>query len=269
MACRFGDTHGADLLGPTFVRISGPEEGEPLVLLPGIASSSLMWAPNIADLSAEFRTFAIDRVGDFGRSLCTRDPHTFHDLVAWLAETLDGLGLRDGVHLVGISYGGALAAEFARQRPERVRKAVLIAPGATVLGLSSEMMVRLSVATVAHVRGLDWLMGWLFEDAGRKDPAWLAGILTQLHLHMRSVRRVAPMPHVWSDAEWGALSVPTLFLVGEHEKIYPAAKAVERLRRVAPQIRTAVIPGAGHDVTFVQAGEVNRRILEFLRAPGT
>src|SRR5947208_1980903 len=58
--------------GPTFVRISGPTGAPPLVLIPGGASSSLMWAPNIRDLSSEYRTFAVDQIGDFGRSICTK-----------------------------------------------------------------------------------------------------------------------------------------------------------------------------------------------------
>ena len=53
-------------------------------------------------------------------------------------------------------------------------------------------------------------------------------------------------------------------LVGENEKLYSAAEAVERLNRVAPQVRTEIIPGAGHDLTFVQTELVNRRIVEFL-----
>jgi len=59
--------------------------------------------------------------------------------------------------------------------------------------------------------------------------------------------------------------VPTLFLVGENEKIYSAKKAVQRLNEVAPQIETEVIPNAGHDLTIVQAEMVNRKVLEFLK----
>src|SRR5207302_8885780 len=54
--------------GETFVRISGPEGAPPLVLLHGATATSLMWAPNIAALSAEYRTFAVDQIGEFGRS---------------------------------------------------------------------------------------------------------------------------------------------------------------------------------------------------------
>jgi pimeloyl-ACP methyl ester carboxylesterase len=70
---------------------------------------------------------------------------------------------------------------------------------------------------------------------------------------------------VLTDAEWGGLRVPALLLVGEHEVIYSAEKAVCRLKRVAPKVSAGIIPGAGHDLTFVQAAMVHQRILEFLK----
>jgi pimeloyl-ACP methyl ester carboxylesterase len=65
--------------------------------------------------------------------------------------------------------------------------------------------------------------------------------------------------------ELKSIKVPTLYLVGEHEKIYSAQKAVQRLHKVAPQIKTEVIPDAGHDLTIVQAEMVNKKLLEFLK----
>lgn len=60
------------------------------------------------------------------------------------------------------------------------------------------------------------------------------------------------------------LHVPSLYLVGENEKVYSARKALERLNRVAPQIKTGLIPQAGHDLWIVQAELVTSTILDFL-----
>jgi pimeloyl-ACP methyl ester carboxylesterase len=251
--------------GPTFVRISGPTSAPPLVLLPGAATPSLMWVPNIQALSAQYHTFAVDQIGDFGRSICTKPLRRYNDLLAWLNEVFDGLDLRGGVNLAGISFGGALAAEYALHFPGRLNKVVLLAPGATVLGLRAEFVLRLIFAALASRRCLPSLIRWMFADSVRKDPEWVDATLEQLFMNMRSVRRKIPNPKVWTDAEWGNLSVPTLFLVGEHETIYSAEKAVRRLKRVAPQVSAEIVPGAGHDLTFVQAAMVNQRIREFLK----
>ena len=105
----------------------------------------------------------------------------------------------------------------------------------------------------------------MFADQVRQHPEWLDLWLAQTRVSMRSLApRTLPRPRVWTDAECGALSVPALFLVGEHETIYDARDVVLRLKRVAPRVTAEIIPGAGHDLTIVQAEMVNRRILEFL-----
>jgi pimeloyl-ACP methyl ester carboxylesterase len=66
---------------------------------------------------------------------------------------------------------------------------------------------------------------------------------------------------------WRRWSVPCLFLVGEHEKIYSPTAAPRRLRRVAPLVQAEIIPGAGHDLSCAQPDLVARRVLEFLNEP--
>ena len=58
--------------GKTFLRISGPVDAPPLVLLPGGGTCSLIWRENIQALTEEYRTYALDNIYDFGRSVYTR-----------------------------------------------------------------------------------------------------------------------------------------------------------------------------------------------------
>ena len=60
--------------------------------------------------------------------------------------------------------------------------------------------------------------------------------------------------------------MPTLFIVGEHERIYDPATALARLERVAPHIQRVLIAGAGHDLPWLKPDEVNARALEFFAA---
>jgi len=251
--------------GGTFVRISGPANAPPLVLLHGAASTSLMWSPNIEALSAEYRTFAVDQVGEFGRSICTTPVQRLDDLMTWLNELFDGLELRNGVNLMGISYGGALTAQFALRFPERLNRAVLLAPGMTVLRVTNEFIVRTTLTMLSSRWFLPRFLRWIFPVMARKDPKWVDDIIEQSLLNFRNLQpRKIIIPPVLSDAEWRSLRVPVLFLVGEHEKIYSPEKAVQRLRRVAPQIRAEIVPGGGHDLTVAQADLVNQKILEYL-----
>jgi len=72
------------------------------------------------------------------------------------------------------------------------------------------------------------------------------------------------LPSVLKDQELQSIRVPALFLVGENEKVYSAQKAVQRLSRVAPQIKTEVLADTGHGLTFTQVKLINKKVLDFL-----
>ncbi|APR80167.1 putative carboxylesterase [Minicystis rosea] len=255
--------------GKTFVRISGPVEAPPMVLLHGVGGSSLQWAANIEALSASHRVFAIDLLYEHGRSVPVRPARTVVDLTDWLDEVRAGLGLENGICLVGLSYGGWLASRYALRFPERLSALVLLAPVFTVLPLSLAWIAR----AVLCVIPLRWFsrrfMDWLLEDLARRDEAgrqivdeWTEDSFVAMRCF--APRRTVP-PDLLSDDELRALRVPTLYLVGENEKIYAARDAVQRLRAVAPDIDAEVLPGAGHDLTIVRADLVNAKILAFQR----
>jgi pimeloyl-ACP methyl ester carboxylesterase len=74
------------------------QRGPPLVLLHGAGATSLMWAPNIGALSEQFQTFAAAQIGEFGKSICTNPVHSIADLLAWLDELFEALGLARGIN---------------------------------------------------------------------------------------------------------------------------------------------------------------------------
>jgi hypothetical protein len=91
--------------GPSQVLISGPAGAPPLVLLHGMCMSATMWSPNIADWSRERRVYAVDTIGDIGRSVATRPLKTQAEYVAWYREVLEGLAI-PSADVLGLSYGG-------------------------------------------------------------------------------------------------------------------------------------------------------------------
>ena len=256
--------------GHTFVRISGPAEAPPLVLLPGSASNSLMWATNIEALSADFRTYAVDNIYDIGRSVYVRHLQSADDFAIWLDELFTALGLGDRVNLMGASYGAWLASRYALRFPNRLAKMVLVAPAATVLPVALEFWIR-AILSMIHRRLAVSFMQWIFADAARKDEASRRLMLEIMDEGRLAQRCYAPkkmiVPTTLTDEQLRRLKAPILYLVGEHEKVCSAKKAVRRLNKIAPQIKIEVIPGAGHDLTVVQADLVNAKVIEFLKQP--
>jgi len=252
--------------GKTFVRISGPADAPPLVLLHGMGSNSLMWLRNIESLSEDYRTYAIDDIYGNGRSIYTKTIKDSNDFVNWLDELFDVLELGNNINLMGMSYGGWQAGLYALRFPDRLNKVALLAPAATVLPVSSAFGIR-AIFSMLPVRYFTKrLMYWVMEDAVKKDEEAMSELVDAMFLASKSFKtRRPPEPTVFDDDEWKSIGVPMLYVVGENEKIYSAEKAVQHLNTVAPQIKTDIIPGAGHDLVSVQAEMVDEMVLKFLK----
>jgi pimeloyl-ACP methyl ester carboxylesterase len=117
--------------GRTAVHVCGRADGPALVLIHGAGSNALMWIGDVEGWARDFRVFAIDVVGEPGRSAPVRPPLKGPAYSDWLAEVLDGLGLARAT-LVGLSQGGWIALKLATTRPERVERLVLLSPAGVV-----------------------------------------------------------------------------------------------------------------------------------------
>ena len=251
--------------GKIFVRISGPLDAPPLVFLHGMGNNSLMWQSNIEALSKDYRTYAVDDTYGNGRSIYTETINDGDGFVKWLDELFSALKLGNDINIVGMSYGGWQASQYMLKCGYRVNKVVLLAPAATVLPVSSAFTIR-TILTLLHIRYFTKsLMHWLMEDLVKKDKKLMKKIINIRFLASKCFKtRRPPVPTVLEDSELQSIKIPVLYVVGENEKIYSASKAVQRINKVAPQIKTEIIPNAGHDLIFVQSEPVNKKILEFL-----
>lgn len=253
--------------GETFVRISGPEAAPAIVLLPGGGTSSLMWKDNIVALSENYRTYAIDDIYDWGRSIYKKRMCGSESVTKWLDELFTALELGDSIILVGASYGAWKTGQYLLSYPGRVQKAVLLCPAYTVYYGNKEFESRVFRGFIPlkyfMKKELYWTCeDWVQTDEGKRmadehlDGLWLA---------LRSFKtKIPPSMTVLTDDELKSIKIPVLYLAGENEKMYSVKKAVERLNRIAPDIRTEVIPNTGHCLMFTQPDSVDQRILEFL-----
>lgn len=250
---RFGNTH---------IMVSGNPDAPPLLLLHGMTINSTMWKDNIQDLSRNYRTYCIDVMGDFGKSVVTRPLQTEADCVQWLQDVLDGLGL-SRVNLLGHSMGGWLALHFALNAPERVESLVLLAPVGSIFRIPLQFMFKVYPAMLLPAphrirRAWNW---FLAKGSSLDEPIWRQ--VEEAWMHCRVLLKV--IPKRFKEAQLRRLEPRTLFLVGDEEVIYNAHKAVERVKAWFPKVETEVIPHASHCLNAEQPAIVNDRILRFLR----
>ena len=261
-------------LGPTHVIASGPADAPPLMLLPSFAGTALVWRANIAALSQAHRCYAIDVVGQPGRSLARRRLEAPDDYAPWLAELLDGLGVERAA-FVGSSFGGFLAARQALWAPERVERLALIGPPGVFAAMS--WRVALSMRTARLRRRIRRLLGDKREPNARalharaapqhpEDDAW-RGLMSVTMAESPDVS-VTQAP-VFSRAELARIKAPMLLLIGEYEQLYDPAATLARARRLKPRIAAELVRGADHIAAMAQPAWVNERLLAFLgAAPG-
>ena len=265
-----------DVPGPfgiTHVVACGPKDAPPLVLLHGYWATLTMWTPNVADFSENYRVYAVDVMGQPGRSIPDKPIRNAADYVAWLTSILNELKL-DRVSLVGMSYGGWLSLTYALAASERVRKLVLLSPAASFLPLVRQFSLRgmLMLILPTHFT-LNSFMRWLgIKDNPSGCETRRAGdkIVDLMYLglkHFRIPRGV--IPTVFSDSELRAVQVPTLLLLGDREVIYDPATALARARRLLPNFQGGLLPACSHDMCFSQHHSVDARILDFLRESRT
>ncbi|MFC8452201.1 alpha/beta fold hydrolase [Kitasatospora sp. NPDC057223] len=252
--------------GTTRVTACGPADGEPLVLLHGGGATAAVWFANVAELGRTRRVYAVDRIGEPGRSRPgERPPRSVADLHDWLSGVLDGLQL-DRTDLCGHSYGAWTALTYALHAPRRVRRLVLLDPTQCFAGFRAGYLLRalpvLLRPSAARARAfLRWETG---GSAAAVDPGWLEVYALGAALPRGTVvigRR--PAARLLRES-----AVPTLVLLAGESRAHDSRRVEAAARQALPHARTAVLPDVSHHaLPFTGAAELDRLVLEFLAAP--
>lgn len=232
VATRHGDTH---------VIVSGDAQAPPLILLHGAGSNAMMWGGDMASYSAHYRVYAVDLVGEPGRSAQNRPPMASPAYAEWLQDVLDGLGIGRAV-LVGISRGGWMALKFAVTDPERVAALVLMCP-AGIATPHWKFLPRMIVYSMLGDWGLRRLTRALF--AGRPIPPGTEDVLIKI---TKCVRSPLDVPPIFTDEELARLNMPVLLLGGGRDVLVNMPQTAARLAQVVPQTVVDIDPLAGHAI---------------------
>jgi poly(3-hydroxyalkanoate) depolymerase len=234
----------------------------PLLLFNGIGANLELLAP-LADRLADIEMIAFDAPG-VGGSGPARHPYRPWQYALLATRLLDELGYRRKVDVLGVSWGGAMAQQFAFQARSRVRRLVLAATSAGVLMVPGRPSALASLAgprryldsgyLERHFEALYGDQSGGSDHAARTSPPSRTGYLFQLL------------------AGFGWTSVPflplirheTLVLAGSRDRIVPAINA-RFLAALIPRARLRIVDG-GHLFLMSQAAQVMPVIDEFLAA---
>jgi poly(3-hydroxyalkanoate) depolymerase len=247
-------------------------EGSPLLLVMGIGGNMEMWHPFEQALAGSgIQTITFDAPG-VGESTNWLLPRRMGGLARTVDRLIGALGY-ETVDVLGVSFGGALAQQLARQSPARVRRLVLAAtaPGVPGLGgVPGRPSAMLALATPLRYYSPAYfrmVAPTLYGGRIRREPELMAE-----QAHARLARPPSPRGYfaqLYAMSWWtnflGLPSIdhPTLVMAGDDDPIIPLTNGRILARRM-PHARLEVITGGGHLFLLEEAERSAALVREFL-----
>jgi pimeloyl-ACP methyl ester carboxylesterase len=244
--------------------------GDPLVLIPGFGNGLWIWFKQTEELARRFRVVAFDPRG-VARSEGRDEAFTIGELADDVAALLDALAI-EAAHVLGASFGGFVAQEFALKYPARTRSLVLACTsfgGGGHVSPSPE-----TLAAIASTKGLNT------EERVRENlllafsPAYLAREAEEVERITR-LRAENPVPEyvymrqlqaaVGFDASRrvGGIRAPTLVVTGDADVIVPPQNS-RNLAAAIPGAELRVVEGGSHTFFIERAAEFNHVVADFI-----
>lgn len=246
--------------GTMHVIVSGPEDAPPVLLLNASAMSGWSWLYNVGELNKSYRTYAVDTLGEVGKSELYDATHYPPDGKAYAdlhVEITDALDI-EKAYVVGASFGGFMATNYALHYPDRVEKLALLGP----MGMTPEtaktamriMFVQFFPLKPIQNNTVRWALGddpYVLEET----EDWFRVVLTD------TVPRES-RPVTFSPEQLQSLEVPVLLVIGTRDALTGDPEAVKELALNTPDIQIEVLD-SGHLIGVEHAARSNELIMTF------
>jgi pimeloyl-ACP methyl ester carboxylesterase len=248
----------------------------PAVIVAHCSSASHKeWLPLIETLEPDWRVLAPDFIG-YGQSEAWPETKVFTgraDLGVLLALADEA---KEPVHLVGHSYGAAMALEAARVLGDKVRSLALVEPVSFNLLRVEERpewaeveelgRAVLSAVTEGNDReaAAAFMRYWLGRLRWWLSPESFKAAITAT-IHKVALEFMIAIEASTRLSDYASVTAPTLLVAGANTRA-PTRAVVDMLGATLPNVEVKVIKGAGHMSPFTHPSEVNRLIVCHLAA---
>ncbi|MQV19708.1 acetoin dehydrogenase dihydrolipoyllysine-residue acetyltransferase subunit [Sinorhizobium meliloti] len=244
---------------------AGPQSDETVVLLHGFGGDLSTWLFNQSALAESMRVVAIDLPGH-GASSPIAGGDIFPKIVSAVEAAVEAVA-PGKLHLIAHSFGGAVAAAIAANRPSRVASLTLIAPIGLSRQISREFLV--DFVAVERRRPLHSVLERLFADPSKITSDMVEGTLRFKRLEGVPEALSAIADTIADDhgqvqsigGQLAALTCPVTILWGERDAIVPVPQQAD----LPANARLRIIPGIGHMPQMEASSAVNEAILENLQ----
>ncbi|NOW90179.1 pimeloyl-ACP methyl ester carboxylesterase [Clostridium beijerinckii] len=225
--------------GKTFIIASGEKSNPPLILLHGSGMNSVMWLRDIKEYSKTYRVYAIDMLGEPGKSDENRPSLIGSSYAEWLKEVFENLSV-ERANIIGISLGAWLAIKFSVSYPEMLSKLVLLCPSG--VGPQKKSFIFKAIAYgILGEKGIDKL--YYKVNGNQLIPEEMLKYQKLIGKSFNYRKETIP---VFSDNELKLLTMPTVLFVGAKDIMLHSDKTARRLGNLLPHAQINISPKAGH-----------------------
>lgn len=215
-----------------------------LLFLHGFAGFAMQWEKQLIAFADKNRVVAMDLRGH-GLSDCPNSTYTTDELIGDIERVVEALNFPRQFVILGHSFGGALAVEYAARHPDRVERLVLVSTAVDfALHPALRFALHLPVAIGEPIRAM-------FPKA-LAAPAFVLKAM-----YHRALSK-------WNGSDlFTRIGVPTLVIIGHRDLVFKQSSYDAVPDRV-PRAQIAKIPVSAHLVQLERPDAVNRAIARFL-----
>ena len=239
--------------------ISGPENAPPVLLVNASALAGWSWIHNVGELNREYRTYAVDNIGEGGKNEMLAPgniPGTGKEIAAFYSEIFDQLDIGKAC-VIGASIGGYISTNIALYAPERVEKLVLL--GSMGYGTTLKTVIAMTLAQGFPIKPIqDATFTWAFGN----DETVNGSFGEWFRIYMKGLVPTPIKPSTFKPAQLQQLKVPTLAYFGTKDGVIGNADAAAALARNIPDVEIRIVD-SGHVIGAELSELVNGEILDF------
>ena len=242
-------------------------QGIPLVMCNGIGSTLEVLDPLVEHLGPARTVVRFDVPGAGESPLPTR-PYTFPSLARAVGRMLDQLGY-ERVDVLGYSWGGALAQQFALHNPRRCRRVVLAATSMGVVMVPAKPDVLLKMVTPRRFNDPEYMASIAATIYGGDADASNASVAALLNYHRSPATARGYVYQLLAGSVWTSAFTlrltrqPTLLVAGTDDPLIPFVNA-RIMQRLLPNAEILRHPG-GHVDLLTSAPRLGPKIEAFLQ----
>jgi len=248
--------------GKTNIIASGAENNPPVFLIHAMGATATMWFPNVAELSKTHRVYAINTIGDLGKSeLQDLDsyPQNGQNYSEWLTEIMKKLNINK-CDVIGASMGGWISMNFAIYSPDKIDHLILLGPMGIKANTFGVMRRLFKVLFFPTQKNKESLTKWCLGDSKKVNDEMAEYMNTALNCEGR-----IPIPKRIKNTQLKIIKAKTLLILGEFDNPIGKPKKNSKFAKKHIPNLTAEVVNAGHLMSMENSEEINSLIVDFLK----